>query len=124
MNHRSFDQVDVRSAGYSCASAEGIVSYIKKAEDHVDIEGWPAHPSPDADASTHSRRPGMNCRITAPVIDAKDAGAALGIPYSALYELTNRGDIEYTKIGSRKYIQRESLMNLIATNTRRGYYGG
>lgn len=58
------------------------------------------------------------------LLSLKDAGAALGIPYSALYELTNRGDIEYTKIGSRKYIQRESLMHFIATNTHRGYYGG
>jgi excisionase family DNA binding protein len=56
------------------------------------------------------------------LLSLKDAAAALGIPYSALYELTNRGDIEYTKMGSRKYIQRESLMNFIATNTHRGYY--
>lgn len=55
------------------------------------------------------------------LLSLKDAAAALGIPYSALYELTNRGDIEYTKMGSRKYIQRESLMNFIATNTHRGY---
>lgn len=58
------------------------------------------------------------------LLSIKDAAAALGIPYSALYELTNRGDIEYTKMGSRKYIQRESLMNFIATNTHRGYYPG
>lgn len=58
------------------------------------------------------------------LLSLKDAAAALGIPYSALYELTNRGDIEYTKMGSRKYIQRESLMNFIATNTHRGYYPG
>ncbi|WP_125130754.1 helix-turn-helix domain-containing protein [Microbacterium sp. 10M-3C3] len=55
------------------------------------------------------------------LLSLKDAAAALGIPYSALYELTNRGDIEYTKMGSRKYIQRESLMSFIATNTHRGY---
>ncbi|MFD6699411.1 MULTISPECIES: helix-turn-helix domain-containing protein [unclassified Microbacterium] len=58
------------------------------------------------------------------LLSLKDAAAALGIPYSALYELTNRGDIEYTKMGSRKYIQRASLMNFIATNTHRGYYPG
>lgn len=58
------------------------------------------------------------------LLSLKDAAAALGIPYSALYELTNRGDIEHTKMGSRKYIQRESLMNFIATNTHRGYYPG
>ncbi|MDF1478790.1 helix-turn-helix domain-containing protein [Leifsonia sp. H3M29-4] len=58
------------------------------------------------------------------LLSLKDAAAALGIPYSALYELTNRGEIEYTKMGSRKYIQRESLMNFIAANTHRGYYPG
>lgn len=55
------------------------------------------------------------------MLSLKDAAGALGIPYSALYELTNRGDIEYTRIGTRKYIPRESLMNFIATNTHRGY---
>jgi excisionase family DNA binding protein len=55
------------------------------------------------------------------MLTLKDAASALGIPYSALYELTNRGDIEYTRIGSRKYISRESLMSFIAENTHRGY---
>lgn len=55
------------------------------------------------------------------MLTLKDAAAALGIPYSALYEQTNRGDIEYTRIGSRKYISRESLMSFIRENTRRGY---
>lgn len=55
------------------------------------------------------------------MLSIKDAAAALGIPYSALYELTNRGDIEWTRIGSRKYISRESLMNFIRENTHRGY---
>jgi excisionase family DNA binding protein len=55
------------------------------------------------------------------MLSLKDAAAALGIPYSALYELTNRGDIEYTKMGSRKYVSRESLINFIRENTHRGY---
>lgn len=55
------------------------------------------------------------------MLSIKDAAAALGIPYSALYELTNRGDIEWTRIGSRKYIPRESLMNFIHENTHRRY---
>lgn len=55
------------------------------------------------------------------MLSIKDAASALGIPYSALYELTNRGDIEWTRIGSRKYIPRESLMNFIRENTHRGY---
>ncbi|NYF16003.1 excisionase family DNA binding protein [Microbacterium sp. AK009] len=55
------------------------------------------------------------------LLSLKDAAGALGIPYSALYELTNRGDIEFTRIGSRKYIARESLMSFIRENTHRGY---
>ncbi|MDT0181462.1 helix-turn-helix domain-containing protein [Microbacterium sp. ARD31] len=55
------------------------------------------------------------------MLTLKDAAAALGIPYSALYEQSNRGDIEYTRIGSRKYISRESLMSFIRENTHRGY---
>ncbi|WP_426624286.1 helix-turn-helix domain-containing protein [Leifsonia sp. McL0607] len=57
------------------------------------------------------------------LLSLKDAGTALGIPYSAVYELTNRGDIEHTKIGSRKYISRDSLMAFIKENTHRGYSG-
>lgn len=55
------------------------------------------------------------------LLSLKDAGKALGIPYSAVYELTNRGDIEHTRIGSRKYITRESLLAFIKENTHRGY---
>lgn len=55
------------------------------------------------------------------MLSLKDVASALGIPYSAVYELTNRGDIEYTRIGTRKYISRESLMNFIHQNTHRGY---
>lgn len=57
------------------------------------------------------------------LLSLKDAGRALGIPYSAVYELTNRGDIEHTRVGSRKYIARESLMSFIRENTHRGYSG-
>lgn len=57
------------------------------------------------------------------LLSLKDAGKALGIPYSAVYELTNRGDIEHTRIESRKYISRESLMAFIKENTHRGYLG-
>ncbi len=35
-------------------------------------------------------------------LSLKDAGVALGIPYSAVHQLTNRGDIEHTRIGTRK----------------------
>ncbi|AOX46834.1 hypothetical protein BJP65_14380 [Microbacterium sp. BH-3-3-3] len=55
------------------------------------------------------------------LLSLKDAGKALGIPYSAVYELTSRGDIEHTRIGSRKYITRESVLAFIKENTHRGY---
>jgi excisionase family DNA binding protein len=56
------------------------------------------------------------------LLPLKDAARALGISYSTLYELTNRGDIEHTQIGSRKYISRESLVAFIKENTHRGYH--
>lgn len=56
------------------------------------------------------------------LLSLKDAARALGISYSSLYELTNRGDIEHTQIGSRKYISRESLLAFIKENTHRGYH--
>lgn len=65
-------------------------------------------------------RPNLLSESGPMLLSLKDAGKALGIPYSAVYELTNRGDIEHTKIGSRKYISRESLMAFIKENTHRG----
>ena len=57
------------------------------------------------------------------LLSLKDAARSLGISYSTLYELTNRGDIEHTRIGSRKYIARETLLRFIDNNTHRGYHG-
>ncbi len=56
------------------------------------------------------------------LLSIKDAGKALGISYSTLYQMTAQGDIEWVMIGSRKYISRESLMDFIKTNTHKGYY--
>lgn len=56
------------------------------------------------------------------LLSLKDAAKSLGISYSMLYELTNRGDIEYTTIGTRKYVSRDTLMRFIADNTHRGYH--
>jgi excisionase family DNA binding protein len=50
----------------------------------------------------------------------REAASNLGVPYSALYAMTNRGDIEYTLIGSRKYISRETLESFVRANTHRG----
>ncbi len=55
------------------------------------------------------------------LLGLKDAARALGISYSMLYELTNKGDIEWAGIGTRKYISRESLLGFIKENTHRGY---
>jgi excisionase family DNA binding protein len=50
----------------------------------------------------------------------REAASTLGVPYSALYAMTNRGEIEYTLIGSRKYISRETLESFVRENTHRG----
>lgn len=54
------------------------------------------------------------------MLTLKHAAGALGVPYSAIYELTKRGDMEYIRIGSRKYVSRESLVSFIRENTQRG----
>ncbi|WP_336992471.1 helix-turn-helix domain-containing protein [Leucobacter sp. VD1] len=69
-------------------------------------------------------RPNLLSETGPMLLSLKDAGAALGIPYSAVYELTNKGELEHTRIGSRKYVSRESLMDFIKQNTHRGYYAG
>jgi len=56
------------------------------------------------------------------LLGLKDAAKALGISYSMLYEVTNKGDIEWTQIGTRKYVSRDSLHAFITANTHRGYH--
>ncbi|MDY0910114.1 helix-turn-helix domain-containing protein [Microbacterium sp. CFBP9034] len=56
---------------------------------------------------------------SAMLLDLTAAASELGIPHRTLYELTKRGDIEYTKVGGRKYISRESLAAFIQANTHR-----
>ena len=56
------------------------------------------------------------------LLSLKDAAKALGISYSMVYELTTKGDLEWTAIGTRKYVSRESLLVFIKQNTHRGYY--
>jgi len=55
------------------------------------------------------------------LLGLKDAAKALGISYSMIYELTTKGDLEWTAIGTRKYVSRESLLEFIKQNTHRGY---
>jgi excisionase family DNA binding protein len=54
------------------------------------------------------------------LLSIKDASKALGISYSTLYQMTAQGDIEWVMIGSRKYISRESLMDLAERTAARG----
>lgn len=56
------------------------------------------------------------------LLTLKDAGAALGISYSTIYELVNRGDLEHVVVGSRKYVAREALLQFIEDNTHRRYH--
>lgn len=56
------------------------------------------------------------------LLGLKDAAKALGISYSMLYELANKGEIEWTQIASRRYISREALFAFIKENTHRGYH--
>lgn len=55
------------------------------------------------------------------LLSLKDAARALGISYSMVYELTTKGEIEWTKVGTRKYVSRDSLHAFIKENTHRGY---
>lgn len=54
------------------------------------------------------------------LLTVEDAAQALGIPHRGLGELASRGDIEFTRVGSRKYIPRESLLAFVRENTHRG----
>lgn len=61
-------------------------------------------------------------RVGAPgpmLLKLKDAATELGIPYGTLHALTMDGGIEYTKVGSRKYISRASLAAFVEANTQR-----
>ncbi|MFK4836953.1 helix-turn-helix domain-containing protein [Microbacterium sp. ZW T2_14] len=72
-------------------------------------EGPPKAPPPNPLSETGAMLHGL-----------REAASALGVPYSALYAMTNRGEIEYTLIGSRKYISRETLAAFVRDNTHRG----
>lgn len=56
------------------------------------------------------------------LLTLKDAGTALGISYSTINEVVNRGDLEHVVVGSRKYVAREALLQFIEDNTHRGYH--
>jgi excisionase family DNA binding protein len=56
------------------------------------------------------------------LLGLKDAGTALGVSYSTIYELVNKGDLEHVSIGSCRYIAREALLHFIEKNTYRGFH--
>lgn len=53
------------------------------------------------------------------LLKLKDAAVELGISYGTLHALMKDGGIEYTKVGSGKYISRASLAAFIESNTQR-----
>lgn len=56
------------------------------------------------------------------LLSIKEAGKVLGVSYSTIYELVNRGDLEHVLIGARKYVSREALLQFIEDNTHRGFH--
>jgi excisionase family DNA binding protein len=53
------------------------------------------------------------------LLKLKDAASELGISYGTLHALMKDGAIEYTRVGSGKYISRASLVAFIEANTHR-----
>jgi excisionase family DNA binding protein len=53
------------------------------------------------------------------LLKLKDAASELGVSYGTLHALMKDGGIEYTRVGSGKYIARASLTAFIEANTRR-----
>lgn len=53
------------------------------------------------------------------LLKLKDAATELGISYGTLHALMKERGIEYTKVGSGKYISRASLVAFIEANTQR-----
>lgn len=56
------------------------------------------------------------------LLSLKQAGEALGLSYSMVYELVNQGELEHVQVASRKYVSRETLKEFIKENTYRGYH--
>ncbi|WBT09864.1 helix-turn-helix domain-containing protein [Corynebacterium sp. SCR221107] len=56
------------------------------------------------------------------LLSLKQAGEALGLSYSMVYELVNQGELEHVQVSSRKYVSRETLKEFIKENTHRGYH--
>lgn len=73
----------------------------------------------ESDPESLGRTP-QTAEPTGPMLlKLKDAAAELGISYGTLHALMKEGGIEYTKVGSGKYISRASLVAFIEANTQR-----
>lgn len=53
------------------------------------------------------------------LLKLKDAASELGISYGTLHTLMSRGEMEYTRVGSSKFISRASLAAFVEANTHR-----
>lgn len=63
--------------------------------------------------------PGTQAKSGPMLLKLKDAATELGISYGTLHALMKDGGIEYTRVGSGKYISRASLAAFIEANTHR-----
>jgi excisionase family DNA binding protein len=54
------------------------------------------------------------------LLSIKEAAAHLGISRTILYDLLNRGEVEFVRIGSRRLVSREALNRFIEANTSTG----
>jgi excisionase family DNA binding protein len=54
------------------------------------------------------------------LLSVKDAATQLGISHGSIYELMNRGELEYVRVGRRRLVSRDALRKFIETNTRTG----
>jgi excisionase family DNA binding protein len=76
---------------------------------------------PEAAAASEAlgRSPGTVAPSGPMLLNLKDAAAELGISYGTLHALMKDGGIEYTEVGSGKYISRASLVAFVESNTHR-----
>ncbi|WP_438354650.1 helix-turn-helix domain-containing protein [Microbacterium sp. CJ88] len=47
------------------------------------------------------------------LLGLRAAAEALGVSYSTIYQMTRRDEIEFTWVGSRKYISRDALASFV-----------
>jgi excisionase family DNA binding protein len=54
-------------------------------------------------------------------ISEKEAEQLLGIKYGALYKLRMSGELSFSKVGGKVFIQREEIIRLIEKNKVKSY---